>query len=59
MIEPIRGSIWKSNVNTFLGTLLLATFALWASLVMWRAAFGENPLANAFSAAIASETQIK
>jgi hypothetical protein len=52
----LRGSIWKQQVNTVLGTLFLSVVALWASLVMISAGWGENPLATAFAATVARET---
>lgn len=57
-IDPIRVSVWKTNVNLVLGTLLLATVALWAATVMIRAAWGINPVENAFAMVIATETQV-
>ena len=58
VIDPIRGSIWKSNVNTFLGILFLSSVALLAGIIIIRAAWGINPIENAFAAAVAQETQL-
>ena len=58
IIDPIRGSIWKSHVNFFLGTMLLASVGLWASVVMVHAAWGINPVTNAFAAVVKQETQL-
>ncbi len=53
-----RGSLWQQRVNTGLGSLFLGSFALWAGLIMCEFAWGTNPIANAFSATIARETQL-
>ena len=58
IIDPIRGSIWRSHVNTFLGSVFLASVALWASVVMVHAAWGINPVTNAFAAVMVRETQL-
>ncbi len=42
-MDDYRGTIWLSNINTMLGTLLLGSCALAAGLVMWQAAYGTNP----------------
>jgi len=52
MIDPIRESIWRSNVNSWLGTLFLGSVALFASIVIWEAGFGANPLVQAFEATV-------
>ncbi|TSC69419.1 MAG: hypothetical protein G01um101456_198 [Parcubacteria group bacterium Gr01-1014_56] len=58
MLDPIRGSIWKSNVNSWLGTLFLASCALWAVVVIVQTAWGTNPVTNAFAAIIESQAEI-
>lgn len=52
MIDPIRGSIWRSNINSWLGSLFLASVALLAGIIMWQAASGTNPLVGAFEATV-------
>jgi hypothetical protein len=42
----------RERVNTFLGTLLLCSVALWAGITMWQAATGNNPLVQAFEKTI-------
>ena len=56
---PIRGSIWKQKVNTYIGLAFIGTCALWAGLVVVQASSGENPLANAFASVIVQETSIR
>ena len=34
------------NINTFIGLAFVASFALMMGLIVWHAAFGQNPLAN-------------
>ncbi|MBC7836754.1 hypothetical protein H7X87_03180 [Acetobacteraceae bacterium] len=58
MIDPIRGSVWRSNVHFFVGTIFLATCGLWAGLVMVQAAWGINPISQAFASTINSELQL-
>ncbi len=43
MIDDYRQTLWLSDINTVLGSLLLAACALAAGLVIWQAAFGTNP----------------
>jgi hypothetical protein len=58
-IDPIRGSIWTSHVNTVLGALLLGSVALWAAIVILRVAWNTDPVSNAFAAAIAQESALQ
>ncbi len=58
MFDPIRGSIWKANVNFFIGSLFLGSFALWAAIVIIQTAWGTNPIAKAFAATIYAETHL-
>ena len=44
----MKGDILKARVNTFIGTLLLGSVALAASLIIWKVAHDENPLEKAF-----------
>ncbi len=48
----------RAYVNTWLGTALLVTVALWAGLFMWNAATGENAIVQAFNAAVAKHTEL-
>jgi len=48
----------KSRVSTLLGSLLLMSWAFGCGLVLWQASFNENPVANAFMAALNKETQL-
>jgi len=48
----------KSRVSTLLGSLLLISWAFGCGLVLWQASFNENPVANAFMAALNKETQL-
>ena len=50
-------SILKSNVNGLLALLCVGTFALGAWLIVWHAAFGENPIANAMWAQMSADNQ--
>ena len=45
-----------ARVNTWLGTVLLASVGLWAGLVMWGIATGENVLVQAFSTVVQERT---
>ena len=56
--QKIRGSIWKSYVNFYLGIALLASVGLWAGLVICQVSWNTNPVSNAFAAVIARETQL-
>ncbi|HVZ76278.1 MAG TPA: hypothetical protein VG934_03375 [Candidatus Paceibacterota bacterium] len=53
-----RGSIWKSSVNSFIGSVFLGVCALWAIIVICQASWGVNPVAQAFTNAVAMETQV-
>ena len=53
----MKGEILKARINSFIGILFVGSFALWASVIIWQAAFDENPLVNAFMKySVASET---
>ena len=58
MIDPIRGSIWQSNINSTLGSLLLASCALWAAVVIVQTAWHINPVTSVFAAVIEMETTL-
>lgn len=36
----------RSNINTYLGLALIASFTLGCGLILWHAAFGSNPIVN-------------
>ena len=50
--SSIRGSLFKERVNTWLGIVFLSTCALWAALVVWNIASGDNPIDHTIAAAI-------
>ena len=41
-----------SDINSFLGILLLSSVALGAGLTIWQTAFGHNPLTTAFASVV-------
>ncbi len=47
----------NSNVNGFLALMFVGVFALGAGLLIWHAAFGENPIANAMTSELVSQYQ--
>lgn len=51
MLLTYQRRMLRAKVNTWLGSLLIASVALWAGLLMWEAATGENALIQAFSKA--------
>ena len=50
--------ILSASVNSFVGILFVASFALGAGLLIWDTAFDRNPVSDAFAAIIISETQL-
>jgi len=44
----MKGDILKARVNSIIGILFVGSFALWASMLIWQAAFDESPLTNVF-----------
>ncbi len=50
-----RRSVYTQRVNTFLGSAFLVVWAGGCGLLIWHAAFGQNPLADAFAAAEARD----
>jgi hypothetical protein len=56
MIDPIRGSIWKSNINTWLGLTLVFVWGLWAAITIVRVADHANAATSNFIPAV--EVQI-
>lgn len=51
-------NVLKSRVNTVIGTVFLATWALGCGLVVWRASFNSDPVEHAFVAALKIKTDI-
>lgn len=51
-------SVFKSWVNPVISLLFVGSFALGAFLIIYKVAFGENPVANAMASAIERETQL-
>jgi hypothetical protein len=54
----LRDSIWKSRVNSALGSIFLGSVALWAALLIAEASWGTNPLASAFEKAVYARTHL-
>jgi hypothetical protein len=48
----ILKSVFYSQINFWIGTLLLLTVALGGSLVIWHAATGLNPISDAMASEI-------
>jgi hypothetical protein len=53
-----KGSIWKQNVNSLLGSIFLGTVALWAALFMLELQWGTNPIVDAFTKVVESHTTL-
>lgn len=45
-------NLLRERVNTFLGTGLLCSVAIWASVTIWQVATGENPVVTAFASVL-------
>ena len=58
MIDPIKGSILKSHVNSILGSLLLGSCALWAGMAIIQTAWLINPVTTAFAAMVEKGTTL-
>jgi hypothetical protein len=54
----LRDSIWKSRVNSLIGSIFLGSVALWAALLIVEASWGTNPLATAFEKAVYTRTYL-
>lgn len=54
-----QASFLRSNVNTFLGLLLVASVALWFGLHIWQAAGNSDPVATALSSALTERQTIQ
>lgn len=39
----------SANINSFIALAFVSTFALATGLLIWHAAFGENPIATVFA----------
>lgn len=39
----------SANINSFIALAFVGTFALATGLLIWHAAFGENPIATVFA----------
>jgi hypothetical protein len=58
MKDPIRGSIWRSNVHTSIGLLLVASCALVGSLAIIKAVGMLTRSRTAFAQVIDRETTL-
>jgi hypothetical protein len=52
MMLKSQRNLLKEHVNTFLGSMLLGSVALWAGTTIWHVATGENPITTAFASMI-------
>lgn len=55
MRDPFLKEVLLSQVHFFIGTILLVSAALGASLIIWHTATYKNPLTDVFLAALATE----
>jgi hypothetical protein len=51
-------NIFKSWINPLISLMFVGSFSLGAFLIVYKVAFGENPVANAMAAAIERETHL-
>jgi hypothetical protein len=51
-------SIFKSWINPFISLMFVGSFSLGAFLIVYKVAFGENPIANAMATAIERDIQL-
>lgn len=58
MLTQRHVSIFRSWINPFLSLMFVGTFTFAACLLIWHAAFGENPVANMMATAIERSTQL-
>lgn len=49
-------NLLRERVRTWLGTLFLATVGMWAGLVVWQTATGENAVVQAFTIVVEQRT---
>jgi len=56
MFLTYQRKILRTRVNTWIGSALLATVALWAGLAIWHTATGESALVQAFAKVIEQRT---
>ena len=49
---PLKKSLFTERVNSFLGAAFLASFTLWASMIIWNFTNGNNPIDRAIAGAI-------
>ena len=48
----MKRSLFGERVNTYLGIAFLASFALWAMMIIWNFTSGTNPIDTAIAASI-------
>ncbi|HVY72501.1 MAG TPA: hypothetical protein VG984_00390 [Candidatus Paceibacterota bacterium] len=59
MLTQRNVSIFRSWINPAISLLFVGSFALGAGLLIWHAAFGENPIANAMAKTIIEHTTLE
>lgn len=50
--ERFAPEVLRAEVNWFISICFIASFALGAGLILWKAAFGHNPLADTLANAL-------
>lgn len=50
--ERPAGNIFKTSVNSYLGTTFLLTCALWAAMFIWNVTTGDNPISHVIAATV-------
>lgn len=59
MITRGQATLLRSNVGTYLGIALVGSFALLMGLLIWQAAFNENPIANSLATELYNESNLQ
>ena len=57
MINIYQARVLRSSINPLISGLCVATFALGACLIIWHAAYSDNPVADVLAATVYNETQ--
>jgi hypothetical protein len=55
MITQGQATLLQSQIRSYIALALIGSFAAAMALMIWQAAFGQNPLANAMAKTLYSE----
>jgi len=57
MITQGQATLLQSQIRSYIALALIGSFSIAMALMIWQAAFGQNPIANAMAKTLYNEQQ--